>query len=168
MFEDSNSRFAYVTSTAAQNISIKNSHIIFFGTLNLTNAIMNLIYFVALSIFDLVFAQPPGTISPLAEYCGPSTSIVCINKYASVMPYHFFREPSSNGSYEDTYASTAVPSDLSWTLVEKADFLVFDQKLGLDLLGPSPSYEFMFAVNDGAYLAIYSLRNSGLFGTIGC
>ena len=36
-------------------------------------------------------------------------------------------------------------------LVVKADFLVFDQARGLDLLGPSPSYEYMFAVNDGRF-----------------
>jgi hypothetical protein len=94
-------------------------------------------------------AQPPGTISPLAQTCGPTSSVVCINKYASVMPYHFFREPSYNGSYEDTYLSTWIPNDTSWGLVETADFLVFDEGRGLDLLGPSPSYEYMFAVNDG-------------------
>ena len=95
------------------------------------------------------FAQPPGTVSPLAKICGPSSSVVCINKYASVMPYHFFREPSYNGSYEDTYPSTMAPNDTSWGLVGKADFLVFDQARGLDLLGPSPSYEYIFEVNDG-------------------
>src|SRR5882724_6255833 len=97
------------------------------------------------------FAQPPGTVSPLAQTCGPSSSVVCINKYASVMPYHFFREPSYNGSYEDTYPSTQVPNDTSWGLVGKADFLVFDQARGLDLLGSNPSYEYMFAVNDGRF-----------------
>jgi hypothetical protein len=42
-----------------------------------------------------------------------------------------------------------VPNDTSWGLVGKADFLVFDQARGLDLLGPSPSYEYIFEVNDG-------------------
>jgi hypothetical protein len=101
--------------------------------------------------FASALAQPPGTVSPLAQTCGPTSSIVCINKYASVMPYHFFREPSYNGSYEDTYPSTLVPNDTSWGLVGKADFLVFDQARGLDLLGTTPNYEYMFAVNDGKF-----------------
>jgi hypothetical protein len=97
------------------------------------------------------FAQPLGIVSPLAQICGPPSSVVRINKYASVMPYHFFREPSYNGSYEDIYPSTMVPNDTSWGLVRKADFLVFDQARGLDLLGPSPSYEYIFEVNDGRF-----------------
>jgi hypothetical protein len=97
-------------------------------------------------------AGPPGVVSPLARKCGPSPSIVCMTKYASVMPYHFFRQPSDNGSYEDIYPSTSVPSDPSFSLVGKADFLVFDEKRGLDLLGPNPEYDFMFALNDGKWI----------------
>ena len=96
-------------------------------------------------------AQPPGTISPLAQTCGPSSDIVCMNKYASVMPYHFYRQASINGSYEDTYPSTIVGNDSSWGLVGKADFLVFDQERGLPLLGQTPSYEYMFYVDDGKF-----------------
>jgi hypothetical protein len=99
--------------------------------------------------FALALAEPPGTVSPLAQACGRTSRIVCINKYASVMPYPFFREPSYNGSYEDTYPSTLVPNDTSWGLLGKADFLVFDQARGLGLLGANPYYEYMFAVNDG-------------------
>jgi hypothetical protein len=93
--------------------------------------------------------NPPGNVAPLAQHCGPITSIVCMNKYGTVMPYHFFRQPSTNGSYEDTSASTSVPSDPSFRLVSSADFLVFDEPRGLELLGPQPSYEFMYQLNDG-------------------
>lgn len=60
-------------------------------------------------------AQPPGTISPIAQVCGPNSTstIVCIQKYGAVMPYHFVRTPS-NGTFEDTYASTLVPNDTSF------------------------------------------------------
>jgi hypothetical protein len=92
---------------------------------------------------------PPGVISPLAQTCGPTSKIVCINHYASVMPYHFYRQASDNSSYEDTFPSTIIGNDSSWSLLPGADFLVFDQKRGLDILGSSPSYEYMFAVNDG-------------------
>lgn len=101
-------------------------------------------------LLDYASAQPPGAVSPLAQSCGPaSSSVVCLNKYASVMPYHFYRQ-ASNGTYEDTIGSTVVGNDSSWQLVSQADFLVFDQQRGLEVLGASPQYEFMFAVNDGA------------------
>lgn len=100
-------------------------------------------------------AQPPGIISPLVETCGPSSSILCVNKYASVMPYPFYRLTGVNGSYEDTFASTNVPNDTSFGLVSNATFLVFDKERGLELLGSSPSYEFMFAVNDGEFSSVF-------------
>lgn len=104
-----------------------------------------------LSLTCMITAQnlPPGVISPLAQTCGPTSKIVCINHYASVMPYRFYRQASDNASYEDTLPSTIVGNDSSWSLLPSADFLVFDQKRGLDMLGSSPSYEFMFAVDDG-------------------
>lgn len=94
-------------------------------------------------------AQPPGTISPLVESCGPSSAIACVNKYASVMPYPFYRAMGAND--QDTFPSTTVPNDTSFGLVSQADFLVFDKERGLELLGSNPSYEFMFKVNDGEF-----------------
>ncbi|MCJ1244441.1 hypothetical protein MMC30_001639 [Trapelia coarctata] len=61
------------------------------------------------------------------------------------MPYHFFRNVSQI-STEYTFGSTSVPNDTSFGLVEKSDFLVFDRERGLDLLGPNPTYEFVFNV----------------------
>lgn len=74
------------------------------------------------------------------------------------MPYHFYRQASTNGSYEDTLQSTIVGNDSSWGLVGKADFLVFDQERGMDVLGEEPSYEFMFNVNDGKDCSISDRR----------
>lgn len=111
-------------------------------------------YLIGVPVFALL---PPGSLSPLAQTCGPTGSIVCMKKYAAVMPYHFFRQPSTNGSYEDTYASTSVPSDPSFSLMSSADFLVFDQDRGLNLLGPNPSYEFMYKLNDGECRLLSSL-----------
>jgi len=109
--------------------------------------------------------KPPGTISPLARICGPSTStIVCLKQYGAVMPYHFFRMPSSNGTFQDTYASTEVPNDPTFELVGQADFLVFDEKRGLDLLGSNPSNDFMFLVNDAIHEApVYARSTNKLY-----
>lgn len=109
------------------------------------------ITFVVVASAAYADAQPPGTISPLVEACGSSTAIACVNKYASVMPYPFYRRTGVNGSFEDTFASTSVPNDTSFGLVSQADFLVFDRERGLELLGSNPSYEFMFHVNDGEF-----------------
>ena len=67
------------------------------------------------------------------------------------MPYHFYRQAdvSGSGTAEDTYPSTVVGNDSSWSLVGEADFLVFDQDRGLSLLGQAPKYDYMFNPGDG-------------------
>ncbi|MCJ1261832.1 hypothetical protein MMC22_001700 [Lobaria immixta] len=111
----------------------------------------------------LVSAQT-GVVNPLAQVCNTSLpKVLCINKYASVMPYHFFREVS-NGSYLSVFGSTSVPNDTSFGLVNKADFLVFDRKRGLDLLGPNPSYELAFNVSEGIHEApVYVASQNKLY-----
>ncbi|KAF8864448.1 calcium-dependent phosphotriesterase [Acephala macrosclerotiorum] len=120
----------------------------------------------ALAIISVTTGQnlPPGVISPLVQTCGPTSNIACINHYASVMPYHFYREASDNASYEDTFPSTTVGNDSSFSLLKGADFLVFDHDRGLEMLGSSPSYEYMFAVNDAVHEApVYSPVTNKLY-----
>lgn len=95
---------------------------------------------------------PPGVSPPVARTCGPSTAnIVCLHKYASVLPYHFFR----NGTAEEppTFGSTSVPNDTSFGLVEDANFLVFDEARAFELLGGSPTYDFVFEVSPAVHEA---------------
>ncbi|KAK5701588.1 hypothetical protein LTR97_004403 [Elasticomyces elasticus] len=97
--------------------------------------------------------QPPGVTPPLAQTCGPSSAnVVCVNRYASVMPYHFFREPSE-GSTDVSFGRTSVPNDTSFGLVAGADFLVFDQQRGLEILGNSPSLSLVFNVSQAVHEA---------------
>ena len=105
-----------------------------------------------------------GVIGPLAEECDASLpSVLCINKYASVMPYHFFRPTSINGT-ASTFGSTSVPIDTSFALVNQSDFLVFDRKRGLSLLGASPSYEFIFKVSEAVHEApVYVASQNKLY-----
>ena len=94
-----------------------------------------------------------GIISPLAQPCNASLlSVLCINKYASVIPYHFFR-PTSNNSTDLGFDSTSVPSDSSFTQLNSSDFLVFDRERGLELLGAHPSYQYVFSVSNGVHEA---------------
>lgn len=91
------------------------------------------------------FSKNAGTThaSPVATLCGPSSAkIVCINRYGSVLPPSFSRDPNPVVGY----SGTKVPDDPSWEMVATADFVVFDQKRGLELLGPSPRIEKMFDV----------------------
>lgn len=111
----------------------------------------------------LVSAQT-GVVSPLAQVCNTSLpKVLCVNKYAAVMPYHFFREVS-NATYNSVFGSTSVPNDTTFGLVDKADFLVFDRQRGLDLLGPHPSYEFVFDVPESVHEApVYVASQNKLY-----
>ncbi|THY70711.1 hypothetical protein D6C95_10314 [Aureobasidium pullulans] len=86
---------------------------------------------------------------PLVEGCGPfnnasnASSVACVNRYAAVMPYHFFRPSSYNTTYYP-FASTSVPNDTSFGLLNSSNFVVYDRAQGLPLLGDNPAYEKMF------------------------
>jgi hypothetical protein len=112
---------------------------------------------------SLAKGDPPGTITLLARKCGPSSgNVVCINKYGAVMPYNFFRNVSSNDE-KITYGQTEVP-DESFSQVKNADFLVFDKKRGLALLGSNPSYSFVFNVSTAVHEApVYAPVQNKLF-----
>ncbi|MCJ1424161.1 hypothetical protein MMC29_002048 [Sticta canariensis] len=111
----------------------------------------------------LVSAQT-GVIKPLAEVCNASLpKVLCINQYASVMPYHFFRNVTS-ATYFSVFGSTSVPNDASFGQVSKADFLVFDRQRGLDLLGPNPSYKYVFNVSRAVHEApVYVASQNKLY-----
>lgn len=111
--------------------------------------------FPVLALLHQTSAQnlPPGVDPPVAQACGPdSANVVCINRYASVLPYHFFRAPNELDA-PVTFPETSVPNDTSFGLVADADFLVFDQERGLELLGPNPQYDFIFNVSEAVHEA---------------
>lgn len=68
------------------------------------------------------------------------------------MPYHFFRNVSSNDD-KIPYGGTEVSADKSFSKVASADFLVFDKARGLALLGSKPSYSFVFNVSNAVHEA---------------
>ena len=96
---------------------------------------------------------PLGVTSPLAKKCGPSSAnVICIDRYASLMPYHFYRVPGRNTT-DISFSQTSVPNDTSFGLVGKVDFLVFDQECGLEMLGANPTYELVFKIADAVHEA---------------
>jgi hypothetical protein len=75
---------------------------------------------------------------PVARKCGPSTAnITCVNRFGSLLPPSFFRDPDPTTGY----TGTLVPDDPTWQLVVDADFVIFDEARGLELLGATPSIQ---------------------------
>jgi hypothetical protein len=106
----------------------------------------------ASSLATLALAQTGGgVVSPLVQQCGPS-NVVCVNHYAAVLPYHFFRADSYN-STTIPFSSTSVPNDPSFSLLNTTNFVVYDRAKGLSILGPNPSYEKMFNVSEAVHEA---------------
>lgn len=88
---------------------------------------------------------PQNATAPLVQRCGPP-GVVCVNKYASVMPYPFSR-PSSYGNNDYDFKTTSVPNDTSFGLLNGTNFVVFDKKRGLEILGANPTYEQVFNIS---------------------
>lgn len=114
--------------------------------------ILKMLYSVIILLVHVAFVLPgvAQVVEPLAERCGPSSAnIVYINHYSSVMPDDFFRKPINNSfdpSQDGPYEATSMINEPSWNLAADADFLVFDRKRGLELLGPAPKNQFRFTI----------------------
>lgn len=124
---------------------------------------MNLLPVIVLALGQASIAQelqPSGAISPVVEQCGSSSDVVCVNNFASVLPYHFFRNTSTIGNVLD-FRDTSVPSDPSFQLVSNASFVIFQRDLGLNLLGANPTYDFVFKVTDAVHEAPVYVSSQG-------
>ncbi|KAH9817387.1 SMP-30/Gluconolaconase/LRE-like region [Teratosphaeria destructans] len=98
--------------------------------------------------------QPPGVNTPVVtQYTNiTSANVVVIDRYAAVLPYHYYRAPSAPGA-DIGFGETSVGNDSSFDLVATADFLVFDASRGLEALGPNPTYEVIFNVSKAVHEA---------------
>jgi hypothetical protein len=77
-----------------------------------------------------------------------------MTKYLSVLPYHFYRNASDNKT-EVTLEEIQLPGNYSTNTnaISEAEFLVFDQARGLEILGGNPTYDFVFNVSDAVHEA---------------
>ncbi|OJJ78519.1 SMP-30/gluconolactonase/LRE family protein [Aspergillus glaucus CBS 516.65] len=93
---------------------------------------------------------PGKTIDGLARPC-IAPGVVCVNQHAANLPYPFWRE-SPNGTFANNLADIEIGGveSTSWTQVASANFLVFDETRGRQLLGETPSVDFIFAVSPWA------------------
>ncbi|KAI9763173.1 MAG: hypothetical protein M1835_007910 [Candelina submexicana] len=94
--------------------------------------------------------HPTNTTSPnvthtdsVASVCGPTTSsIVSMKRYDALLPPSFSRDVNPAVGY----SGAIVNDDPFCASVSAADFVVFDQARGLELLGAAPRIERMFEV----------------------
>ncbi|KAE8354441.1 hypothetical protein BDV28DRAFT_83571 [Aspergillus coremiiformis] len=102
-----------------------------------------------------------GVTTPVSQACG--SSVVCINHYANVLPYHFKRNVSTMDDVS-TFGDISVTNSTVLNDVNSADFLVFDKERGLEVLGANPSYTFMFAVSEAVHEApVYVASQNKLY-----
>ncbi|KAK6379487.1 hypothetical protein LTS17_006405 [Exophiala oligosperma] len=101
----------------------------------------------------LAQSKPPGVTTPIVEDCGGfNGSVVCVNRYAAVLPYHFNRSITTLEKEYD-FRNTSVTNAPSFDLLQDANFVVFDKERGLECLGDSPRWEFMFPIGDSVHEA---------------
>ena len=98
-----------------------------------------------LNLAFVAFHAKAQIASKCASILPESESVVCINKWAAVMPEPFsrFQATGFGDLSKDSFRLTSVPSDPSFELVRNATFIVFDETRGLDILGTTPKYEFV-------------------------
>ncbi|GMG14723.1 unnamed protein product [Aspergillus oryzae] len=82
---------------------------------------------------------------PIARPC-MAPGVVCLKKHAANLPYPFHRA-APDGRNIPTYGDTEVPADASWKHISTADFIVFDESRATDVLGDSPSVDFVLSVD---------------------
>ena len=103
----------------------------------------------------LATSQQPGVTEPLVGECGPKTAnIVCINHYAAVMPAPFGRNALAWEKFEEDSIRTMKINDTSFSsLIPTADFIIYDKKRAFEILGDSPTYDFIFNVSNNYHEA---------------
>ncbi|KAH2119886.1 hypothetical protein KXV46_008975, partial [Aspergillus fumigatus] len=112
-------------------------------------------------LFARLALTQTGVIDPISEDCGPS--VVCVNHYANVLPYHFYRNISTSQA-ATTIGDTVVANGTSLPNIKSADFVVYDKERGLKILGTQPTYKYMFAVSDAVHEApVYVAAQNKLY-----
>jgi sugar lactone lactonase YvrE len=69
-----------------------------------------------------------------------------MSRYGSVLPEPFKRNIQAVVGFTDTYGSTEVRNDPSFEAIQNASFLVFEPSAAAEILGSSPSVEFIFPI----------------------
>ena len=89
--------------------------------------------------------------APVARKCTGYAfpEVVCMHRYGSVLTD--FEREMPLGIDQPAFGDTEVSGDSSFASVKNATFLIWDEKLAVDVLGQSPSYEFIFDLPDSSH-----------------
>ena len=115
--------------------------------------------------FGAVWAADTPPVASISPY-GPK--VVLVNRYASLLPLDF-RRPSDNAtdSRDGTFRKTQVPGDPTFALIQPADFVVFDEVQGVEILGSNPTYEFVSSLTPAVHEApVYVPELNKLFFSV--
>ncbi|KAB8249624.1 hypothetical protein BDV35DRAFT_377982 [Aspergillus flavus] len=98
-------------------------------------------------------AGPPITtlVSSCAGFSYPE--VACIDRYGSLLQGEFERKVRNVLGDADTYISTNAPSEPTFSDLQNADFLVWNQSAAKAILGPNPHVDFMFSIEDCSHEA---------------
>lgn len=98
-------------------------------------------------------AGPPITtlVSSCAGFSYPE--VACIDRYGSLLQGGFERKVRNVLGDADTYISTDAPAEPTFSDLQNADFLVWNQSAAKAILGPNPTVDFMFSIEDCSHEA---------------
>ncbi|KAJ2994099.1 hypothetical protein NUW58_g1647 [Xylaria curta] len=90
--------------------------------------------------------------------------VICISRCGSLIHGDFERKVRDVVGDSDTYESTSAPSEPTFQDISYADFLVWDTSVGFEILGPQPSVEFIFAVDNASHVGpVYAPTTNELY-----
>ncbi|CBF74907.1 hypothetical protein AN4004.2 [Aspergillus nidulans FGSC A4] len=72
-------------------------------------------------------------------------TVICVHKYASVLPGKFSRTPPINLGATGSFASAVVPADTSFASIANATFIVYDLARAQAIRGSAPTFQMMLA-----------------------
>ncbi|KAL5357222.1 hypothetical protein BJX96DRAFT_172339 [Aspergillus floccosus] len=117
---------------------------------------------ILLSLFPTASEGRQQVAAPCGDYSFPE--VTCIYRYGSFLQPGFYREVHNSIGNADTYASTLIVDDPSFSNVENAKFLIWDEDKALEILGQTPELDYMFTIPDAPHEApVYVPKTHELF-----
>ena len=99
-------------------------------------------------------AARAASTSPVVSILPYGPRVVLVNRYASLLPLDFRRARTNvTDPSDDGFRKTQVPGDPTFALIQSADFVVFDEVRGTEILGSDPSYEFVSSITPALHEA---------------
>ncbi|KAJ6090086.1 hypothetical protein N7467_005302 [Penicillium canescens] len=123
---------------------------------------MQLLAFAILALLPVTAHGKGAVAGPCSKYSFPH--VTCIARYGAVLTPGFYREVHNQIGDADPYSSTVLVDDPSFQSVSNATFLVWDADQAADILGETPTFEYMFSISHAPHEApVYVPRTHELW-----